>query len=126
MVKHLITSLLLAVGVGLLAGCASRVQTLEAKPKQFSAQAVATLATNACEQATAPSYTRAIVAVRKATRRYETGTLDRAALSRTVELGHKAQQLLRDACRDPNKPERAHLDAAGAVVLELVAIAERK
>lgn len=124
--RTFITLALAVAGAVFSAGCASpppAAAELRSAPMRNAFTMTATLATNPCEAATAADYTRTSVAVRRATRASQAGAIATADLERVVVLGGKAQQLLRDACRDPNKPDQPHLDAARAVVRQVEQLA---
>lgn len=118
----MIRSLLTLALVAALAGCASKPApvALQGAPKVASMDATATLATNACEAATAPLYTRAIVAVRQATRAFQAGQLDAARLQADVDAGRDARDALGKACEGRrDAPEPAQLRRAQAAIAKL-------
>ncbi len=59
---------------------------------------VATLSTNECEAITAPTYTAAVVSVRRATDRVNAGQLAPSAAARVLTLGRDARRNLDSAC----------------------------
>lgn len=83
----------------LLVGCTSpQPQPLSSAPARVSFDAVATLATNACEAIVAPDYTAVIVARRKALRELQAGRIGPDEAQRVQAKADEARALLDRAC----------------------------
>ena len=112
------TRLLIALAALYLAACASApTQPLAAAPaRAASMDAVATLATNPCEAATAADYTAVITLARQAARRLDAGKLAPERARRVLDLGRGAKADLDRACAgksiDSAAVQRARTDIA--------------
>lgn len=82
---------------------------------------VATLATNACEEVTAPLQTRAIVATYQARRALREGRITVAQAQAVADDAREAQAATRAACPTKDKPDPAQLDRARAAIARMAA-----
>lgn len=115
---RLISTLALAV---LLAACATTpppVTPLEGVSRPGALMGVATLSTSACEAATAPTYTAAIVATRKAEARVKAGTLGLGLAGQIATLARQARADLDAACVNGTL-DANRLGAADAAVIQM-------
>lgn len=111
-----LTALLAAA---LLAGCASapKPEAYLAGAASARGGAVASLATNKCEEAVVPHQTRAVVGVRLATRFFQSGRIDRATFEQAIAAGTDARDALALACKGRRDDvDHAQLDRGTAAV----------
>lgn len=97
-VRDLATAALIGVALLLLGACGT-AQQLGSTPRPLQVQAVATLATNPCEAATAAEYTALIVARNTAARRLRDGRMTVADAVALQGFADEARAELDAACR---------------------------
>ncbi len=118
--RNALLILISLIVITLLAACGTP-QPLVAAPAKAQPIVVATLATNACELQTAPTYTAATLAARQAEARVRAGTLPLPRAQLLADLGRYALADLDAAC--PGKQlDPARLRAAQEVVSAMQSI----
>lgn len=105
-VRDLVTAALIGTALLLLGACGS-AQQLGSAPRALQVQAVATLATNPCEAATAAEYTALIVARNTAARQVRDGRLAVADAVALQGFADEARAELDAACRGGRVDEGA-------------------
>jgi len=121
----MIRSILLALAVLAIVGCASAPPPAPAVPLAGAAgagnrlAAIATLATNPCEAATAPGYTAVYVAGSKIERRLLARSVTSDQVQPALTAAKDSLRLLDGSCVDKNTVDQAKLSAATRRVAEL-------